>query len=104
VSAVAQGSGFQTETPVMQAAFQQVTEISGNIQGQIAQIESTLEMLSSGWQGSAFNQFRALGSQIQADCAQINQFIAWLGTTGLSNVKTYGSAETANLETTSTLK
>lgn len=102
---MAQGSGgFQTETPVMQNAFLQVSEISGNIQQQIAQIETTLDMLSQGWQGSAFNQFRTLGSQIQADCAKINQFIAWIGRNGLSNAKTYVSAETTNVESTSTLR
>ena len=98
------GSGFQTETPVMQNAFLQVGEISGNIQAQISLIETTLESLSQGWQGSAFNQFRALGSEIQADCAKINQFIAWIGRNGLSNAKNYVSAETSNLESTSSLK
>ena len=101
---MAQGSGgFQTETPVMQNAFLQVSEISGQIQSQLTQIESTLEMLSGGWQGSAFNQFRTLGAQIQADCMKIQQFIAWIGRTGIANAKNYQTAETTNLESTSTL-
>ena len=97
------GSGFQTETPVMQNAFQQVNEISGQIQSQLAQIESTLELLSGGWQGSAFNQFRGQATQIQADCMKIQQFIAWIGRTGLSNARNYVTAETSNVESTSTL-
>lgn len=100
---MAQGSGFQTETPVMQNAFQQVTEISGQIQSQLAQIESTIDSLSAGWAGSAFNQFRGKSTQILADCAKIQQYLNWIGTTGLSNFKSYVSAETSNLESTATL-
>lgn len=93
---MAQGSGgFQTETPVMQSAFQQVTEISGNIQARLSMIETTLETLSQGWKGSAFNHFNALGSQIYQDCAQIQQLIAWIGRNGLGSQKAYLSAERA---------
>lgn len=94
---MAQGSGgFKTETPVMQNAFSQVIDISANIQGQLTQIESTLEMMSQGWGGSAFNTFSASLAQILGDCANIQQLISWIGTTGISNMKNYVSAETAS--------
>lgn len=101
---MAQGSGgFQVETPVMQNAFSQVVEISGEIQAQLNQIESILEALSGGWNGSAFNQFNALSSQILADQAKIRQFIGWIGTTGVGDAKNYMSTEAANVQSTSSL-
>jgi WXG100 family type VII secretion target len=77
----------------MQKAAQQVQQVSQEIQQQINSLDSQLEAVAGGWQGSAASAFTQLMARFKEDANKLSQALGNIAETMDSSTKNYSQQE-----------
>lgn len=70
---------FQVDTERIQAASGDIARISGEIEGQVAQMMSRLTALQDAWKGGAATQFQGVVTQWQGTQRQVQASLDSVG-------------------------
>lgn len=70
---------FQVDTERIQAASGDIARISGEIEGQVAQMMSRLTALQDAWKGGAASQFQGVVTQWQGTQRQVQTSLDSIG-------------------------
>jgi WXG100 family type VII secretion target len=97
------GSSFGTTFDEMNKAAQAVQQAVQEIQSETRSLVSSLEPISSSWQGSASSAFQQLIQRFNDDSAKLVQALDAIGQALGANTKNYSAVEQENQSSISKL-
>jgi WXG100 family type VII secretion target len=97
------GSSYGTSFDEMNKAAQSVQQTVQQIQSETRSLISSLEPISSSWQGSAASAFQQLIQRFNDDATKLTQALDAIGQALSSNTKNYSAVEEQNQSSISKL-
>ena len=97
------GSSYGTSFDEMSKAAQSVQQTVQQIQSETRSLISSLEPISSSWQGSAASAFQQLIQRFNDDATKLTQALDAIGQALSSNTKNYSAVEEQNQSSISKL-
>jgi WXG100 family type VII secretion target len=93
MSAEGSGGSFRTELPSMSAAAGHVSEVKGQINGQLTSLMDRLAPLESSWQGQAAASFQLLKQRWLEDANKLNAALEGIAEKLRQTEKGYSASE-----------
>ncbi|WP_404384964.1 WXG100 family type VII secretion target [Knoellia locipacati] len=88
---------FQVDTERIQAASGDIARISGEIEGQVAQMLARLTALQDAWKGGAATQFHGVVTQWQGTQRQVQSSLDSIGQVLAAAGAQYAETEAQNM-------
>jgi WXG100 family type VII secretion target len=95
MSAEGSGGSFRTELPGLSAAANHVSEVKGEISGQLSQLMDRLAPLEGSWQGQAAASFHILQQRWIEDANKLSQALDGIAEKLRQSEKGYAQSEEA---------
>jgi WXG100 family type VII secretion target len=96
-------SGFGTSQEAMQAGANAVEEAQQAIQGHLGTLRGEVEQMMGGWKGQAAGAFVNVHSTFEENAGRINQALARIHEALVSTHSTYGTQESDQSQTFSSM-
>jgi WXG100 family type VII secretion target len=84
---------FTVTAEEMRALSSRITEVNGQIQGEISKLNSLISEVAGGWQGQAATAYHSLQTKWNEDATKLNQVLDEIRSAIDSTAKNYAQTE-----------